>query len=284
MRFSHMFCRNRFSLFVLVAFVAISSLALQTHAGVSTAAIKELIELVSKKFGREMSQDAMKGLPRGVEQAVKVGGEDAVQAIQKIGPKAIQLIDQSGADGALSAKLLAKYGDDATDLVSQTGPLNLVKSLGDDAAETFVKHGMPAESLLTVGGVAASKAANRLSSRHGRQLIMLANEESTKQLLRSEALMGTIAKLGDKGMDFVWKNKGSLLAIGAIAAFVADPEPFLDGTASLAQVAAESVATPLADGIANRTNWTVVIVLVAALIAIYLLIKNWMKRSLRTAG
>jgi hypothetical protein len=85
-------------------------------------------------------------------------------------------------------------------------------------------------------------------------------------------------------MDFVWKNKGSLLAIGAIAAFVADPEPFLDGTASLAQVAAESVATPLADGIANRTNWTVVIVLVAALIAVYFLIKNWMKRSLRTAG
>ena len=259
-------------------------MSLQTHAGVSATAIRELIELVSKKFGKEMSEDAIQSLPRGVEQAVRVGGDEAVQAIQKLGPKAIHLIDQSGAEAALTARLLAKYGDDATDLVSRSGPLNLVKSLGDDAVETFVKHGMPAESVLSVGGVAASKAANQLSSRHGRQLIMLANEESTKQLVRSEALMGTVAKLGDKGMDFVWKNKGSLLAIGAIAAFVADPEPFLDGTASLAQIAAESVATPLADGIASRTNWTVVIVLVAAVIAGYLLIKNWTKRLLRTAG
>ncbi|MCU0721632.1 MAG: hypothetical protein MUC83_18120, partial [Pirellula sp.] len=213
----------RSRLIVFIAFVAFAPMSLQSYAGVSATAIKELIELVSKKFGREMSEDAIKGLPRGVEQAVKVGGDDAVLAIQKLGPKAIHLIDQAGADAALTARLLAKYGDDATQLVSQTGPLNLVKSLGDDAAETFVKHGMPAESLLTVGGVAASKAANQLMSRHGRQLIMLANEESTKQLLRSEALMGTIARLGDRGMDFVWKNKGSLLAIGAIAAFVADP-------------------------------------------------------------
>ncbi|MCU0712221.1 MAG: hypothetical protein MUC43_09185 [Pirellula sp.] len=269
---------------VLIAFLITLTLSMPTHAGVSAAAIKELIELVSKKFGSEMSEDAVKALPRGVEQAVKAGGADAVQAIQKLGPKAIRLIDSSGDEATLAARLLAKYGDDATELVSNPGPMNLVKSLGDDAAETFIKHGAPAEGVLNVGGLAASKAANQLTSRHGRQLIMLAEEESTKQLVRSEALMGTIAKLGDKGMDFVWKNKGALLAVGAITAFVANPEPFIDGTASLAQVAAESVANPIADGIANRTNWTLVIVVLAALIAAYALIKNWIKRTLRAAS
>lgn len=266
----------------LVCFSVLLS-ATPVNAGVSAAAIRELIELVSKKFGSEMSEDAIKALPRGVEQAVKSGGADAVQAIQKLGPKAIRLIDQSADDASLTARLLAKYGDDATELVSTPGPMKLVKSLGDDAAETLVKHGIPSENLLNVGGLAASKAANQLSSRHGRQLIMLADDESTKQLVRNDALMNTITKLGDRGMDFVWKNKAALLAVGAIGAFVANPEPFIDGTASLAQVAAESVANPIAEGIASRTNWTAVIISLAGLIAAYALVKNWLKRSLRPA-
>ncbi len=62
----------------LVCFSVLLS-ATPVNAGVSAAAIRELIELVSKKFGSEMSEDAIKALPRGVEQAVKSGGADAVQ-------------------------------------------------------------------------------------------------------------------------------------------------------------------------------------------------------------
>ena len=49
---------------------------------------------------------------------------------------------------------------------------------------------------------------------------------------RHPEVLGVIAKHGDGAADFLWRNKGTLAGGAALTAFLADPEPFLDGTPS----------------------------------------------------
>ena len=48
-------------------------------------------------------------------------------------------------------------------------------------------------------------------------------------------------------MDFVWRHKGALAVGTILAAFPADPGPFLAGTRDLGAIAAEAVVRPAAE-------------------------------------
>ncbi len=80
-------------------------------------------------------------------------------------------------------------------------------------------------------------------------------------------------------MEFVWKNKGALLFGTALAAFLANPEPFIDGTKDLATVAANVALEPLAKEIGSRTNWTVTIFALASACLAYMAFKQWIRKS-----
>ena len=73
-----------------------------------------------------------------------------------------------------------------------------------------------------------------------------------------------VGKYGQKACDFIWENKGALAVGTTLTAFLANPEPFLNGTVKVASAASESVARPLAEGVAKGTNWTVVILVLLA--------------------
>jgi hypothetical protein len=263
------------SLWVGLALITSLAMSLPARAGVSTAVIRELTEFVSKKFGKEVAEEGSEVVSRGIERAVAAGGDDAVKAIRTLGPRAIQLIDSAGDEAVQASRLLAQFGDEAVWVVGNASRRTLAAKLGDEAAEAMIKHGAAAEKVLELGGKAAANAAKNLSTREGRQLAMLAGDEATSKLVSNEALMNTVAKFGDKGMEFVWKNKGVLTAATVLAVFVADPEPFIEGTKSLAEVAAQTAVEPIAKGIAGNTNWTLTIVLLAGCLACYLLIKQW---------
>lgn len=109
---------------------------------------------------------------------------------------------------------------------------------------------------------------------------------------RTRELLKLIGKHGDRAMDFVWKHKGALIVSAALVAFLADPEPFIDGTRDITTTAAESVIKPIADvpkeiasEAARRVNWTLIAlfsVFVAGSIAggaIWLKYRTRMRRS-----
>ena len=67
---------------------------------------------------------------------------------------------------------------------------------------------------------------------------MMVNDGSLAASGKAPELLQVIGRYGDRGAEFVWKNKGAL-AVGAVAlAFVTDPEPFIIGTRELAEIAA----------------------------------------------
>jgi hypothetical protein len=80
--------------------------------------------------------------------------------------------------------------------------------------------------------------------------------------------MDVIARHGDQACEFIWRNKGALAVGTTLTAFVANPEPFINGTEKLAATVADAAVKPLAVGVAENTNWTVIVVMVTVMIAI----------------
>ena len=92
------------------------------------------------------------------------------------------------------------------------------------------------------------------------------------RLSRPRDLLEMISRYGDRAMDFVWKHKGSLAVTAVLAAFLADPEPFLNGAKDLAKVVGEKAIRPVAEVpgrvaeiAARQVNWTAVIFVVLLL-------------------
>jgi hypothetical protein len=66
---------------------------------------------------------------------------------------------------------------------------------------------------------------------------------------RTDELMAILTRHGTRAMDFVWRHKGALTVTTVLAAFLADPEPFLNGSRGLAEEAASTAARPITGSI-----------------------------------
>jgi hypothetical protein len=262
----------------LITVLVLATLGSDQAWGQGKAALaRELVEFVSRRFAKEVAEEGTEVLTRKVETLLVKYGDDAAEAIRKVGPRSVQLIDNAASEGAQSAAWLAKYGDNAISLVANDSRRKLAAKLGDEAAEALIKHGEVAEPVLELAGKSAATALTKVSEQNGRRIAMMANEGELAKLGRSSELLDVVGKYGDKGMNFVWKNKGTLLVGTALAAFLADPEPFIEGTKNLADVAAKSAIEPIAKEIGMRTNWTITIIALVLCLIGYSLIKQWIK-------
>jgi len=77
------------------------------------AAVRETVELVMRKFGREAAEVGVETLTRKIESLVLRHGDEVLTAVNKVGPRAIHAIEQAGEQRLAAAKLLARYGDGA---------------------------------------------------------------------------------------------------------------------------------------------------------------------------
>ncbi|HUY87662.1 MAG TPA: hypothetical protein VMV10_02900, partial [Pirellulales bacterium] len=210
-------------------------------------------------------------------------GDDAVRAARKGGPRALRAIEQSGNYGSAAAELLARHGDEALWIVENPQRLKLLASYGDDAAEAMLKHKGLAEPLLAAFKKPAGKALAALDGQNARRLSMLAEGGELAKIGRADALLDVIGRYGNRGMDFVWRNKKTLAIGAALTAFLADPQPFIDGTSQLAENFAWPVAETVGGEIARRADWTWIGVAAIAAAAAYLALKFLVRERLRAA-
>jgi hypothetical protein len=134
---------------------------------------------------------------------------------------------------------------------------------GDAAAIAILKHGTVGEQLIGQFGKDSAEALARVAPQNGRRLAMLAAQGQLEP-----GLMDVIARHGDQACEFIWRNKGALAVGTTLTAFVANPEPFINGTEKLAATVADAAVKPIAVGVAENTNWTVIGVMVTAMVAI----------------
>jgi hypothetical protein len=251
-------------LLTCIVLVATFVAALPAQAGVMTKGLRDVLEYVGKKFSRDIAEEGVERVSvRMTRLAAKHGDELVSKAFTRVGPRAGRLVEEAGDQGGVVLGLLARHGEEAIPLIGRSTALGTVARYGDDAAVAIIKHGTVGEQLVGQFAKEGAKALVKVTPRNGRRLAMLAAEGQMKP-----ELMQVITRFGNPACEFIWKNKGALAVGAALTAFVTSPEPFITGTQKLAATVAEAAVKPLAVGVANNTNWTVIGVMVTAILAI----------------
>jgi hypothetical protein len=257
----------------LVVLIAVLTVAAPVHAGVWTTAAREAAEAIVQRFGRAAATEGTERLAVRLEALAVRFGDDALNAARRTGPAGLRLLEEAGEHAPVAARLLARYGDDGLWLAGQSSRLGFVARFGDDAAEVLLKHKGLADDLISRLGQPGVNALAKLSGQSGRRLAMMADAGDLARIGRTDELLAVVARYGDRAMDFIWRNKGSLAVGAALTAFLADPESFLDGTRELASVLAQEVGQPLLETVgvtaARNIQWTWVVVVLIVVVGVY---------------
>jgi len=229
-----------------------------TQAGGKATAARELLETVCEKFGKKLTRQSTETLTAKLDDSVIRYGDDAAQAFRKIGPGSLPLIEQAGANASDAIRLMARRGDEAVWVVSQPNRLAIFVKHGDDAAEAMIRHREIVEPLLQNLGRSAAKALAKVNSQNARRLVIMADEGDLAKIGRTPELMSVVERFGDRAMGFIWRHKFVLAGGAALAAFLNDPEPFIDGTREITIAGVESIAAPIAQQAAKQIPWPAV--------------------------
>jgi hypothetical protein len=255
------------------------------EAGVMDRAARATAERVALLLGREVGRAGTDALARRVEVLTARYGDEAVRAFRKADPGALRLIKGAGPSGEEVARLLARHGEAAGWVASSSRRLALVRTHGDEAARALLRHRQVAEPVLAAFGCPAARALGAVGPQGARRLAMMVEDGSLGRIGRSAELLEVVGRYGDKALDFIWRNKGALAVSAVLAAFLAKPEPFFDGTQDLARVAAEAAARPIlsipglvAAEIVKRTDGATLAVVLLVIVAVGLALGNWRRR------
>jgi len=223
-----------------ILLVVLSLVCAQSAA--ARRAAREVVEV----FGRE----AMEAAEPRVARLIEAYGDDAAKALRKVGPPGVQALERFGAPGL---KILSRFGDDGVRLLAVEGDAAVaaLARYGEEAVELMVRHPGVGRDLLMQFGEQALRG--RLSTESVVTLNRLSGEISKSG--KTAEIFGVIEKFGDRACDFLWRNKGTIFLATVLAAFLHDPQPYLDGVKQLVVQPASEVARDAA----GRTNWTVVV-------------------------
>jgi hypothetical protein len=234
------------------------------QAGVMSKALRETFEFMGRKFGRQVLEEGAERVSVRMTRLASQHGEELVgTAFRKVGPRAGRLVEEAGDRGGLALRLLARRGEEAIPLIARPSALAKVARYGDEAAVAIIKHGTVGEQLVGQFAKEGAEALAKVTPRQGRRLAMMA----AKGELKPE-LMQVISRYGNPACDFIWRNKGALAVGATLTAFVTSPGPFLEGTQKLTSAIADATMKPLAVGVANNTNWTLLAVIGTAILVV----------------
>ncbi|HYE99062.1 MAG TPA: hypothetical protein VEJ18_09130 [Planctomycetota bacterium] len=221
-----------------------SLLVLSALAPQSAAARKAARELV-EALGRETLEAGEARIARLVESY----GDDAAQAVRRAGAPAVAAMETWGGPGA---RILSRWGDDGLRLLSSEGDaaVGVLAKHGDGAVEFMLKHPGAGRELIAHFGAPPARAA--LTTEGVVTLNRLA--EPIKASGRAAELMGVVERFGDRACAFLWRNKGVVFGAALLAAFLADPQPYIDGAKTLIVEPAGRAASEAV----GRANWTLI--------------------------
>jgi hypothetical protein len=225
---------SRAALSLVVLALAAGEASAQSAAVLKAA--RELVESLKSRFGREVAEEGAENLERRFAYEIHRFGDDAARAAQKVGPRfALKEIQRHGSAGA---RILSRWGDDGARLLSTdaAGAMRVYASLGEEGVAVMLRqHGKLTAARLPELAPAISKSG------------------------RTADVLAVLDRYGDRACSFIWRNKGVIFGGAVLAAFLANPVPYLDGVAKLADVPVGHIAA--------STNWTVVFLGAALLLA-----------------
>jgi hypothetical protein len=220
--------------------------------------VRELVEYLIKK-SPSIAAKGTDDITRQVTAVVSKYGPEGAVFIQKAGPEGLEVLSKAGDNAPDIIKLVVKRGEEAVHVISKPGNLAIFIKHGDTAYDALAKHPGLAEDIINRFGGNGAKALSNLSRPNGQRLAILAKQNSLLGSEKSDDLLRVVTKHGDKAMDFIWRNKVALGTTAVMAAFIANPEPFLDGAKDLAVQGTKAAAPSLASASSFALNTTLLI-------------------------
>ena len=215
---------------------------------------RELMEFLSSRFAREVAEEGVERLEPRVARLIEHAGEDAILALRRVGPRVgMNLLESHGAP---AARILARWGDDGARLLSIEGEtaLRLYARYGDDAVHLMLARPGLGGRLVESLGPEAIRAVRGLGPEGAAELADLA--PAVRATGRGREILDVVERFGDRACAFLWRNKGVVFGAALLAAFLSDPEPYLNGAKRLVVEPAREIGTEAA----RRTDWTAVVV------------------------
>jgi len=226
-------------------------------AAVTSSAIRETTELITRNFGKEVAAESAEALGKQVTEVGAKYGEEGLAALGKAGPRTFaKLTIEAGEHSSGAVKLMAKYGNEAVWVISRPKGMAIFIKYGEQGATAIMKHPGVAENAVDKLGVSAARALNAISTPQARRLGIMVEDGAIQAGGKSAELLEVVTKYGDRAMEFIWKNKGALAVATTLAAFLNDPEPFINGGKDIAV----NTIKPIGIEIARLTNWTPVMI------------------------
>ena len=238
--------------FKIMALAILLACAASATGGVASSAAREASEAIGSRLGRGAAGAAVEDASAVTAKAAGRYGEDALPLLRATGQAGASALDQAGAKAPEVIRLFSRRGDEALWIISEPRRLAIFVKHGDPAADALLKHRGIAETLISRHGEESVGALNALSRRGAQHLAMASEDGVFKASARSTELLGVIQRHGDAAMDFIWRNKGSLIVASVLASFLRDPAVYINGIKDL-------VVTPIVAPIAQNTNWTLLI-------------------------
>src|SRR5579864_1252862 len=246
-------------------------------AGVFTQAAEFAARLVGKRAGPEVTESIASRAIRNRERAL---GSVSGRSLMNGSTVEATLVRQGQ-----RADILARGGKGAERVIAHPRGLAIWQTHGDQGVLALIRHGVIAEPVIESFGPPAVRALNVVSPQNGRRIAMMIQDGSLARMGRTGPLFEVVAKYGDRAMDFVWRHKAALAVTAVLAAFLADPEPFLNGTKDLAYHFASEAIRPIvtvpgeiAQGVLLHSNRAAALFLVATL---GILLCGWLKNHRR---
>jgi len=233
-------------------------------ADAKSRAAVEVAEYAIQRFGTGVAREGVQALATKIEVAAARHGGEVLQAVRKVGPRALLMVEEAGIHSKQAVRMLAQHGEaGAAWVVARPTAMRLVAQHGEGAAAALVKHaGGVAEPMIGQFGAPAIRALEKTGPQGGRRLAILMADGHLDKIGRTPELLEVIAKHGEAACTFVWKNKEALAVGATLTAFIASPESFLGGTAKITQAAGEHViapvVAPITQGIATAFNLALV--------------------------
>ena len=203
-------------------------------------------------------------------------GSIATQAVRETG----EIVCRKAA-GTVTGKTLRQTVKHETAFIANNKAWStLYRNYGDDAIGPLLKHGDNAGLLIEAYGKPAIPVFNQIGKHNGRRLVRMQTDGDLAQIGRTDEILAVIKKYGDNAMEFIWQNKGSLAVVTVLAVFLANPEPFINGTQSLVTDGMETVTQQLAAPVIAKINWTLTFLSIAGIAIACVIVIPWIGRKI----
>jgi len=208
---------------------------------IARESVEEIIELFSRKFGRELAEEGGETAIRKIlPKLVAKYGDEGAEIFKKFGPRSVRMVEKYGDD---ALKILSRFGDDGMTVISTYGDdaIKLYQKYGDDAIEILNKHPGVGKELIERFGEDGIKIGKNASTKEVRDLLILANRAQREG--RASYFAKILSQKGKDAIEFCNKNWKICIGAPTVAYLLSHPSK----AGELAESAAKSTGTVIND-------------------------------------